>query len=529
MVSPADNPVMRQVSELAERWHSTTDKREKGSLVVFRSRADTADLTHALLAFQEEQPGAHGINDLFATFSSPFLTGYDYCLSLYQELTSRAGASELPVPPWIPEQKATAHSPALFAVFADFIRHHRALFGRFVIVLNPESVSDDTAWMRWLQQAVSLLPDRLLLVLCDTHENPAWQPLIDSNKERSLLITCPANVFSLMKDTLHQQPGGGDPDSQRFRSLLLDIFILLERGTAQQVADRAHRALSLATEKQWHAQCTVVQNMIAGSHLKHGEPKQAICAYREAVNAAGRIPEKALRLTLLTQSRFSLAAAHYADRDYPEATVQYATGAGHAEEAGNSWLTIEGWRMAGHCQLMAKNIENASHYFAQAIKFARPLPANSRQMTSLPFLFQDLLLFHDRDRTQALTDCADEWLKKKSAIIQETERLSEQLSSPANADEIDTLDSLLNKKLTVAFNHIRANREQIIRQGNIPFQEVTLLARQLLHPYWAGVPDIAHPFDDAPGNWEALPDYLSPGEEEIVNNFITRHQNAGAV
>ncbi|KEY58175.1 hypothetical protein [Serratia sp. DD3] len=525
----ADNPVMRQVSELAELWLTATDKRENGNLVVFRSRADATDLTHALLVFQEEQPGAHGINDLFATFSSPFLTGYDYCLSLYTELISRARASELPVPPWIPKQKTTAHSPALFAVFADFIRHHQALFGRFVLVLRPESVSDDAAWRRWLQQAISLLPDRLLLVLCDTHEDLAWQPLIDSHTARSLLITSPADTFSLMKDTLHQQPGGGDPDSQRFRSLLLDMFILLERGTVKQVTERAHRALSLATEKRWHAQCTVVHNMIAGSHLKHGAPKQAICAYREAITAAELIPEKTLRLTQLTQAEFSLAGAHYTDSDYPEATIQYVTGARHAEEAGNCWLTIEGWRMAGHCQLMVKHIDNASHYFAQAIKLARTLTADSRQMTSLPFLFHDLLLFHDNARAQALSDSADTWLKTKSTIIQETESLAEKLSSPANADEIDALDALLNKKLTAAFDQIRLGREQLIRQGNASFQEVVMLARQLLHPYWAGVPDIAHPLDAAPGNWETLPDYLPPGEEESVNTFVTRHQNAGAI
>lgn len=527
MISSTDNPVIRQVADLAELWHSATDKREKGGLVVFRSHADAADLTRAFIAFQEEQPGAHDIQDLFATFSSPFLTGYDYCLSLYKELTSRAGASELPVAPWIPEQKATVHSPELFAVFADFIRHHRELFGRFVMVISPESVSDDTACLRWLQQAIPLLPDRLLLVLCDTHEDPAWQPLINSDQERSLLITSPADTFSLMKDTLHQQPGSGDPDGQRFRSLLLDIFILLERGTAQQVTDRARMALSLATDKQWHAQCTVVQNIIAGSHLKNGDPQQAIGCYQEAVSAAGRIAEKELRLTQLAQSSFSLAGAHYADRDYTEATAQYVAGAEHAQETGNIWLTIEGWRMAGHCQLMAKNLKQASHHFAQAIKFARPLPANSRQMTSLPFLFQDLLFFHDRDRTQALMDCADEWLKKKSTIIQETEHLSEKLSSPANADEIDAMDVQLNEKLTAAFNRLRASREQIIRRGNIPFQEVVMLARQLLHPYWAGVPDVAHPLDDAPGSWEALPDYLSPGEKDTVNNFITHHQDTG--
>jgi len=529
VVATADNPVMRQVSELAELWLTATDKRDNGGLVVFRSRADTADMAHALLAFQEEQPGAHGINDLFATFSSPFLTGYDYCLSLYNELTGRARASDLPVPPWIPEQKATVHSPALFAVFADFIQHHQALFGRVVLVLSPESVSDDAAWLRWLHQAVPLLPDRLLLVLCDTHEDPAWQPLIDGHTARSLLITSPADTFSLMKDTLHQQPGGGDPDSQRFRSLLLDLFILLERGTAHQVADRAHRALSLATEKQWPAQCAVVQNMIAGSHLKHGDAKQAIRAYQEAIIAAERIPEKALRLTQLTQSEFSLAGAHYANNDYTEATAQYATGAQHAEEAGNRWLALEGWRMAGHCQLMAKHLDTASHYFAQAIKFARLLPENARQMTSLPFLFQDLLLFHDNAHAQALSDCAATWLKTKSAIIEETERLAENLSSPANADEIDALDALLNKKLTVAFDQIRLSREHIIRQGNTSFQDVVRLARQLLHPYWAGVPDIAHPLDATPGNWEVLPDYLPPGEEESVNTFITRHQNAGAI
>lgn len=529
MAIPETNPVMEHIEEIADIWRSGTGSMTGGHLVVFRSREDASDLVRAFLAIQEEQPDILGISDLFATFTSPFLIRYDYCISLYNELVSRANVSDISDNPWWPPSKTVADNETLFTVFASFIRHHKSVFKRFVMVLAPVSISDERAWLRWLDRAIPLLPEGMLLVLCDTEEAQVWQKLIDNNGSRCQLLYSPADMLNLMQDTLHQHAVAGNPDSQRFRSLLLDLFVLFERGSVQQLINRAAPAFSLAAHNQWHPQSTVLHSMIAGGHLKNGDQDGAITAYRKALGTASLIEDKALRLNQLIQTHFSLAGAYYAGKEYDSAASEYDTGVTYAQEANNTWMSIEGWRMAGHCQLKRNQLEIASQYFSQAIHLARVLSPEERQLTSLPFLFQDLLLFHDEPCTQILADDAQRWLEDKSRIIEEVESLSTSLSSPVDADEKDMLDALLDKKLISAFNQFRRNREKRIRQASPQFQETIMLARQLLHSQWSGMPDVAHPLDEGPDEWDSLPATVFVNDGEAAGNNLPPLPNTGNV
>jgi hypothetical protein len=55
------------------------------------------------------------------------------------------------------------------------------------------------------------------------------------------------------------------------------------------------------------------------------------------------------------------------------------------------------------------------------------------------------------------------------------------------------------------FTVIREERENLIRRGDDSFRRVIRLAREKLHPHWNGLPEIAHPFDAPPGEWQNLP------------------------
>ncbi|VVT45010.1 hypothetical protein UYSO10_0300 [Kosakonia radicincitans] len=60
-------------------------------------------------------------------------------------------------------------------------------------------------------------------------------------------------------------------------------------------------------------------------------------------------------------------------------------------------------------------------------------------------------------------------------------------------------------QLEATFTLIREERENLIRRGDESFRRVIRLAREKLHPHWNGLPEIAHPFDAPPGEWQRLP------------------------
>ncbi|MDI7507180.1 hypothetical protein QLY83_21815, partial [Cronobacter dublinensis] len=60
-------------------------------------------------------------------------------------------------------------------------------------------------------------------------------------------------------------------------------------------------------------------------------------------------------------------------------------------------------------------------------------------------------------------------------------------------------------RLEAAFLALRQQREALIAQGDESFRQTVRLARDLLHPHWNGLPDVAHPFDAPPGEWHSLP------------------------
>ncbi len=71
--------------------------------------------------------------------------------------------------------------------------------------------------------------------------------------------------------------------------------------------------------------------------------------------------------------------------------------------------------------------------------------------------------------------------------------------------QVRQTDSLLQRQLEATFLLIREERETLIRNGDDSFRRVIHLAREKLHPQWNGLPDIAHPFDAPPGEWQSLP------------------------
>nr|EKT8944720.1 hypothetical protein [Klebsiella aerogenes] len=158
--------------------------------------------------------------------------------------------------------------------------------------------------------------------------------------------------------------------------------------------------------------------------------------------------------------------------------------------------------MSGFCLNLAGHRAKAMEEYAHAIQAAEPIPRQERAQTTLPLAFQDLLRIHDKRRTEALEACATRWQSEKQRLIQLAE---DRLPREPAVEQVKRVDRQLQLQLEAAFALIREAREKLIRGGDDSFRRVIRLAREKLHPHWNGLPEIAHPFDAPPGEWQSLP------------------------
>ncbi|MBW7983485.1 hypothetical protein [Enterobacillus tribolii] len=522
-------PVEHQVEWLAQAWLSTLQNPQM-RLLTIRSRDDARAVAQTFLALQEQQPGEHGIPDLFVTFTCPFTTGYDYSQSLVDALIGKYQNSDAVASYWEAEKRPVTQGAETLSCFQHFASHHRANFRYLAVMLSPESVSDRQLFTRWIGDIASTVPDNIRLVFCDTDVQPEWQFLLDKHAAHAGLITLPTDGLQLMRETYYQQAAGErDADAGRYRSLLLDCFILLEKGTPAQLTQRAEQALSLAGKKGWHAQSAIVHNMIAGGHLKAGDAPKAIAAYQEARRCAQAIPQADQRLQHLMQADFSLGGAHYSVNAYQQAARAYTDAANWAQQAGNVYYAIDGHRMAGHCHLRRHHPDDASAAFARAMQLGKSLPAGQRLATTLPFVFQELLRLHDAPRTDALSQCAEKHKQQDCNLLTAADERVKHLPAPISADDIDAVNKQLHNGQIALFNQTRQHREQLILKGNTDFKNTVAMARQYLHEGWNGLPDIPHPLDAPYRTWTAMPNYLAQPENNMADSFISQHHKDGSL
>lgn len=499
-MSTAKNPTEKVMTELEISWLDASEQSAQTRLFIWRVPAGGESLLDGFIALQQH-PQGRTLPDLFLGLTTPFETGFGYSEALGREFVEHYEATE-EAAPWQADHYLPCYSPGqlrqLLQGFADkFADDLRYL----VLVLKPSGVSDEralTRWLnRWLEQGASA--PRLLLI--DTVEQPVWQPLLDAHPHVVQLIVDDIDGMKVMHQTVQQQTDA-DGDRLLFRRYLADAMLLLEKGTAAQVAARGALALNLARQRGWADQQAMMHNLIAGGWLKGHDHAQAVEHYRLAQNVSGEITEPVLKGQLRTQSTFGEAGAWFAKKDYLQAAKGYRQAALEAQAIPHPVFEIEGWRMSGFCLWLCGHRPTAMEEYARAVKAAEQVPLPERGQTTLPLVLQDLLRMHDKRRTDAIEAGAARWQAEKRRLIQQAEA---RLPAEPTVEQVKQVESRLQLQLEATFTVIREERENLIRRGDDSFRRVIRLAREKLHPHWNGLPDIAHPFDAPPGEWQSLP------------------------
>lgn len=509
------NPVEVRLERLRQQWLLACED-PAWRLLVWRLPASGARLLAAFFEMQK-QPGDWQLPDYFLRLDCAFETGFGYSRELKQALSSGYLGSQQALreqgvaPGWrgvLPEHPDSATGAV--EVFESFAAHHREHFRHLVVVLEPERIVADEAFMRWTSAALAALRSgQVRLVLVDRHEDPRWQPLLDRHGGIAVRLDAPLDMFEVARETAAQSGGGAGPGVV-YRQWLADLMTLLERGSPAQVAQRAERALAVAQRHGWQDQQAAVHMMVAGGWLKGQDHARAIGAYRQARELARQAAGAGnpAGASLAMQSWFGEAGAWLAAGQPVRAAQGYLGAAEAAAAVPHPMFVIEGQRMAGFCLAQDGQREAARERGLEAIRQARPLSPEDRRATTLPLALWDLLMLQDRPRAQKLEQCAAAYLEQVGQLHVQAEAQADKLGQRPPRERLDRIESELHAGLEQAFHRVAQERERLIQGGDAFFQKVVAVARDFLDPAWNGLPEIHHPLDHEVAAWTQPPAML---------------------
>lgn len=506
-----DNPMLRGLSALRDAWLQASAE-PAHRLLVWRLPANASRLLAAFFEMQRHDEG-RDTPDYFLRIDTAYELGFRYSRQIKRDLLERYLASqdelrEQQVPlGWRGPHEAHADSAkGVVDVLESFVEHHCEQMRLLAAVLEPERCVPGEGFERWVEAALAAGPGpRLRLVLIDSQEQPRWQGLLDRLGDKAGLITAEVDLFSIARDTAAQS-GGRGPEVL-YRQLMADMMLLIERGTPAQVAARAERAQGLALRQGWQEQQSVVQMMLAGSWLKHGDHAQAINAYRQARSAAegARVAGNAAAPELVMQSWFGEAGCWLAAKQPERAAQTYLQASTSAASIPHPMFTLEGQRMAGWCQLQAGQREAARTHLLEAVRTAKPLSPADRKATTLPQALWDLLLLQDTRRCEKLQEVSAHYLQASTLLLEKADAQARALGPLPPRAELDRIDAQLDGALEQSFHRAQQERERVIQGGDEFFRKIVAVGRDFLDPGWNGLPAIEHPLDHDIPVWSEPP------------------------
>lgn len=520
-------PMQRAFETLRDTWLQATQEPDR-RLLVWRVPANAARLLAAFLELQRSA-GGRQTSDFFLRLTSPYVLGFTYSRALLAAVHQGQKAYEKAATAEGEEVRAGWQAPpgydsphGVMTALQSLAQHHGERLRFLAAVVEPESCVEGDGLECWVDAALAEdgWPD-VRLVLVDTIESPVWQRILERHKEKSALLAPPVDMFTLTRDVAVQSPGTGP--GVVYRQLLADVVLLVQRGSAQDVALRAERALAVATRQGWHGQVATLRLMQAGAWLKHGEAARASELYRQVRNAAPGPAGAGAGATapphLVMQSWFGEAGCWLCLDQPRQAVPVYRQAAQAAAALPSPVLGMEAQRMVGWCLLRAGEREAARRELLDAVQLSIPLSLAERRMTTLPQTLWDLLVLQDRRRCDELKAVGESSLKHVAGLFRQADAEGRALGARPTREALDAIERTLDKALDKATARARRRREILIRAGDAFFRSIVDAARRLLDPAWDGLPALEPPSADATAGWSDAPALLGltlPGPTQGV-------------
>ncbi|MDR2872170.1 MAG: hypothetical protein LBV45_06565, partial [Xanthomonadaceae bacterium] len=283
-------PVERRIEQLRDLWMQATQSPET-RLLIWRIPRNAGRMMAAFFETQKH-PGDWSTPDFFLHFDNPFETSFGYSRDLKASVLGSYVASQSVlqeqgiVQDWKGADEFHPDSAVgVVSLLASFAGHHQSHLRYLAAVFDPARRSSNKAFSQWLELALRKpIPPHLRIVLIDTQEDRHWRALAKRYARITRVIEAPIDMFDIARETAAQTGKGGP--AAAYRQLLADVMTLLERGSAEQVAQRARHALRMTERLGWVDQKVVLHMAIAGAWMKEDQHQKALTSYKQARDCA---------------------------------------------------------------------------------------------------------------------------------------------------------------------------------------------------------------------------------------------------
>ncbi|WP_321809743.1 hypothetical protein [Burkholderia sp. BCC1985] len=358
------NPVERRFMDAHTDWMRFAKDRD-ARLMIWQTDEKDAELVRLYFQVQDETSCA------VRTMRASFVNEAGYARALTDELIAfydsrREGAAAQGVradwqPPYDDGKNPVLY---LFAVADSLMHHHPDIFPAMVFVLEPAKVRDDAAWVRWIDDLLSIiavapqLAERVRFVVPRTEIAP-FAALMQRHRAAVRVVHGKYSMASVARELLAESGERGP--SGEFRRHFVLLTEIIERGNPTRLEEVRAAALKVAEREQWFDQCVVVHLIAGAAYLKWRDRERAIDAYRSAASSGMRAVEAGHPAghKLVANGLFGEASVHLTHKDYAHSAYCYERAVASTTAAKDGLMTVEAWRMSAVCWERAGEREHA--------------------------------------------------------------------------------------------------------------------------------------------------------------------------
>ena len=387
------NPVERRFMDAHADWMSFA-KDKAARLMVWQTDETDSELVRLYFQVQDETSCA------VRTMRASFVDESGYAKALTDELVAfydsrREGSDAQGVranwqPPYDDGKNPLLY---LFAVADSLMQHHPDVFPAMVFVLEPAKVRDDAAWVRWMDDVLSIiaiapqLAERVRFVVPRIEIAP-FAVLMQRHRAAVRVVQGKYSMASVPRELLAESGERGP--SGEFRRHFVMLTEMIEGGSPARLEELRAAALGVAEREEWFDQCVVVHLIAGAAYLKWRDRERAIEAYRSAVSSGMRAVEAGHPAghKLVANGLFGEASVHLTHGDYAHSAYCYERAVASTTAAKDGLMTVEAWRMSAVCWARAGERDHALEAGFNALDAGLMIDEPMRANSNLPMVVE---------------------------------------------------------------------------------------------------------------------------------------------
>ncbi|MBY4799621.1 tetratricopeptide repeat protein [Burkholderia cepacia] len=387
------NPVERRFMDAHADWMSFA-KDKAARLMVWQTDETDSELVRLYFQVQDETSCA------VRTMRASFVDESGYAKALTDELVAfydsrREGSDAQGVranwqPPFDDGKNPLLY---LFAVADSLMQHHPDVFPAMVFVLEPAKVRDDAAWVRWMDDVLSIiaiapqLAERVRFVVPRIEIAP-FAVLMQRHRAAVRVVQGKYSMASVPRELLAESGERGP--SGEFRRHFVMLTEMIEGGSPARLEELRAAALGVAEREEWFDQCVVVHLIAGAAYLKWRDRERAIEAYRSAVSSGMRAVEAGHPAghKLVANGLFGEASVHLTHGDYAHSAYCYERAVASTTAAKDGLMTVEAWRMSAVCWARAGERDHALEAGFNALDAGLMIDEPMRANSNLPMVVE---------------------------------------------------------------------------------------------------------------------------------------------